>query len=106
MAVYVSSGGSGTGTTANMGPNGAIGNGITTSLFTTPNVPNTLYLVDYGWIMEGYNTSTTLNPPQQTKNSIKVGPNVPISIDVFNITASIGAAKWQYSYVGIIIDTN
>jgi len=106
MAIYVSSGGSGNGSSGGMSAVGMNGNSVVLTLFTTPNVANTMYLIRWYSAMQNQNDATSLSMPDAPLHGvIKAGPNVAVKVMLYNITAANGAALYTYDYVGIIMDT-
>ena len=124
MAIYVSGGGAGTGALTSMSANSA----AATSLFTTPNVDNTLYLITVQTrvdepILEGdwetYKCNATYvdvtagswgglvtNNDYGYNQTWKVGPNAAVKIACANASSTAGAGVYTYQYVSIIVDNN
>lgn len=120
MAFYCSGGGGGNGTGS------VAGNSSTNiTLFTTPNVANTLYLVTvqtrqdeaiveqtadsgasssggWGW---GYGTMAVTMPNDYGYNqTFKVGPNVAVKIPIANCSVTHAGYAYSYQYVSFIVD--
>lgn len=120
MAMYVTTGGSGSGVTV---VNANTYNNIV--LFTTPNVANTVYIVSVTWGAYDADIDGTgifcLTPGAYGcvdsaalstipvmgggPNIMKVGPNVAVTLS-FSTYDEAGSVAWSYNYVGSIMDTN
>jgi len=116
MAMYVSSGGSGSGTTAP-----AAGSSTVVTLLTTPNVANTLYIVQVTWCLYSTAQDTVVNcvplGTMQASSShtsevgtgegciFKVGPNIATKISFGNSSGNAASCAYAYNYIGFIMDT-
>lgn len=112
MAMYVSGGGSGSGTSAI-----AANAHVVITLLTTPDVANTMYIIQVTF-GQNVNTSSTHAIPLGSvygssvvagggEGSIfKVGPNVAVKINFSNDVAVIGNIGYAYNYISIVMDTN
>ena len=103
MSVYVSSGGSGTLVTAGAGAHGI---SVELTLFTTPAVANTIYLISWQ-VFHDENIVETTNTVEQSPVSghMKVGSDVAVVIKVANQSDVAESFAISYQYVGIVIDT-
>jgi hypothetical protein len=91
MAI-TTSGGNGTGSFAV-----AAANNYNTTLFTTPNTANTVFIVTITYNYWG----TTFQAPAQP-HIVKVGPNTPVVLQgVCPAGAAAGTVYWSYTYVGV-----
>ncbi len=120
MSMYISTGGSGSGTTA-MSANST--NNL--AVFTTPNVANTMFLVSFTWGLDAndtnfigvscltpgayvYGASNSVASAAATgggPNIIKVGPNTAVTVSFSSSGPGAGSIGYAYNYVGIVMDT-
>ena len=103
MSVYVSSGGSGSVLTSV----GAHGTSVETTLLTTPNVANTMFLISWQ-LSHDENIVETTNCVEQSpmQGTMKVGPNVAAKVRITNQSDTAEQFCVAYQYVGLVIDTN
>jgi len=116
MSVYVTTGGSGNSTSYG----GAANSSASIALFTTPNVPNTMFLITIHGEQDEAITEWTYNASQYAGTSapialveqsrvtyqIKAGPNTAVKVARANQSSTTSTGNVSYNYCGIIIDTN
>ena len=115
--MYVSGGGSGSGSVSVGGNNYA-----SITLFTTPNVANTMYVVTWNWangrVQAGstsYNVWRVACFPSigdgvgfgpRAQHAIKVGPNIAVRVEFASGYTYGFTGSYSYNYVSIVMDTN
>jgi len=102
---------------------GASGNGsaaitakaaIQPTICTTPNVPNTMYLITFTWSIGAWTTTLPLVSCMgiglnystggiSGTNVIRAGPNQAVSVTFGELQGGAGTIYWSYNSVGVTI---
>ena len=103
MAVYVSGGGSGS---VNFAASAHTASAETT-LLTTPNEANTLFLISWQMTHDENIVETTKTVEQTPiEGTMKVGPNIATKVRIANQSDTAENVTIAYQYVSIVIDNN